>query len=279
MLHHYVAPVHRAHIIRFQFDQKITARNFLAQILWLQGFADQALTLNEMNIEEARAFDHTMSLCNALTKGACLVSLMAKDLPAAGRFVEMLLARSARDGLPMWHAWGRCFKGILDIKLGAVDSGLELLRATLAKLPENRFSLRHTWVLGEEADGLRLAGRIAEGRQTIEKALTISERDEEFWCIAELLRIKGELLLAQGVAERAERCFQQAIDWARRQRVISWELRAALSFARLLLRAGRAGEALATIEPIYRQFSEGFATADLQSARTAIEEASRMLHR
>ena len=116
--------------------------------------------------------DHTLSLCNALTKAACPVSLMANDLQAAELFIGMLLARSARDGLPIWHTWGNCFKAILSIKQGAISAGLALLRTTLAVLPANRFSLRYPWVLGEYAEGMRLDGRISDGLRTIEEALT-----------------------------------------------------------------------------------------------------------
>ncbi len=135
MLDNYVAPVHRAHIIRFQFDQKITARNFLVSILWLQGYASQALAMNATNVEEAQAFDHTMTLCNSLAKGACLLSLLASDLHGAQQYIDLLLTRTAREGLPIWHAWGKCFQGILLIKQGNVAGGFDLLKATLAGLP------------------------------------------------------------------------------------------------------------------------------------------------
>lgn len=268
MLRRYVAPVHRAHIIRFQFDQKITAQNTLVLILWLQGHVEQALALNRSNVEEANAFGHNMSLCNALTKSACPVSLMANNLPAAERFIAMLLERSERGGLPMWYAWGKCFEAILTIKRGAAEAGAELLRATLGSLPKNRFSLRYTWVLGEQADGLRLAGRVAEGLRTIDDAIAISERDEELWCIAELLRIKGELLEAEGgiAGERAAaECYSHALYWARRQKVLSWELRVTLSISRLYLRTGRRAEAGALLSDIRSRFIDGFESADMKA--------------
>jgi predicted ATPase/DNA-binding winged helix-turn-helix (wHTH) protein len=276
MLSRYVAPGHRAHIIRFQFDQKITARNFLVSILWLQGFASQALEMNAANVEEAQAFDHTMTLCNALAKGACLLSLMAGDLAGAQHYTDLLLGRSARDGLPIWHAWGRCFRGILLVKQGNLAAGLDLLRTTLAGLPENRFSLRHTWVFAEYAEGLRLAGRVAEGLQTIDRALGMCERDEEFWCIAEVLRIKGELLLAEGAAaERtAEDLFRQSLDWARRQEALSWELRTALSLACRYRKTGRRREARDLLASVYGRFIEGFETTDLRRAKILIDELS-----
>jgi len=277
MLNRYVAPVHRAHIVRFQFDQKITARNFLVSILWLQGFVSQALSMNAANIEEAQSFDHTLSLCNALAKGACLLSLMANDLPGARQFTEILLARSARDGLPIWHAWGKCFRGILWIKQGDIDAGLDLLQTTLAGLPENRFSLRQTWVFAEYAEGLRLAGRISEGLQIIDRALGMCERDEELWCIAEVLRIKAELLQAEGSAtadRMVEQLFLQSLDWARRQGTLSWELRSALGLARRYRRQDRGREARDLLASIYGRFIEGFETADLRIAKALLDELS-----
>lgn len=277
MLSRYVAPVHRAHIVRFQFDQKITARNFLVSILWLQGFVTQAQTMNATNVEEAQAFDHTLTLCNSLAKGACLLSLMANDLPGAQHYTDLLLSRSARDGLPIWHHWGKCFRGILLIKQGDVAAGLDLLRTTLAVLPENRFSLRHTWVFAQYAEGLRLAGSVDEGLGLIDKALGMCERDEELWCIAEVLRIKGELLLARGdaaVDHAAETHFQQSLDWARRQGALSWELRTALSLARRYQGSGRRRDARNLLAPIYGRFTEGFETADLRGAKALIDELS-----
>jgi predicted ATPase len=59
----------------------------------------------------------------------------------------------------------------------------------------------------------------------------------------------------------------QSLDWARRQRALSWELRAASSLARLRLRQGKVGDGRACLEPVYARFTEGFDTADLAAAR------------
>lgn len=279
MLNRYVAPVHRAHIIRFQFDQKITARNFLVSILWLQGFVTQASTMNALNVEEAQELDHTLTLCNSLTKGACFLSLMASDLPGAQHYIELLLSRSAREGLSIWQAWGKCFKAILLIKQGQLAAGLDLLQTTLATLPENRFSLRQTWVYAEYAEGLRLAGRVAEGIQIIDKALAMCERDEELWCIAEILRIKGELLQeagGQAADLEAEKHFEQSLEWARRQEALSWQLRTALSLARRHQRDGRRRDARDLVASIYGRFIEGFETADLRRAKALLDELSSL---
>jgi predicted ATPase len=101
----------------------------------------------------------------------------------------------------------------------------------------------------------------------------ICVREIERWLIAELLRIKGELLLLQGgssAAAMAEDYFRQALDWARRQGALSFELRAATSLARLLRDQGRSADALALLQPIYDRFTEGFETADLKTAKALL---------
>ena len=115
---------------------------------------------------------------------------------------------------------------------------------------------------------------LGEGLATVEEALARCERNEERWCIAELLRIKAELTLAQGApqaAAAAEKHFLQALDWARRQETLAWELRAATGLARLWREQGRSAEALELLEPVYERFTEGFETVDLKAARALFD--------
>ena len=78
--------------------------------------------------------------------------------------------------------------------------------------------------------------------------------------------------VASAAGATAEDHFRQALDWARQQGALSWELRAATSLARLLRDQGRVTEALDLLTSVYDQFSEGFGTADLLSARALIDE-------
>jgi predicted ATPase len=74
-----------------------------------------------------------------------------------------------------------------------------------------------------------------------------------------------------GAAAAAEGHFRQALDWARRQGALSWELRAATSLARLLRDHDRCAEAMALVAPIYNRFTEGFETADLKAAKALLD--------
>jgi predicted ATPase len=273
MLAHYVPVPQKSHIIRFQSDQQVTARVVLARILWLQGFPDQSMRTAESSIADAQAADHTNSLCYALSQAACPIALLVGDLAVAEHYVRMLLDHSTRRALALWQAWGRSYQGVLVIKRGDSATGLRLLRAGLNELGEAKFAaLRLVTFLMAEV--LARAGQIVDGLAMIEEAIARSEHTEERWLIAELLRVKGELVLLQGgfgATGAAEDHYQQALDWARRQGALSWELRAATSLARLWREQNRSTEAIALLAPIYNRFTEGFETADLKAAKALID--------
>jgi predicted ATPase len=272
MLGGYVAPVQR--LVLFQFDQRVVARLGLARILWLQGFPEQARRTAQSTVDDARALDHAVSLCLALNKAACPIALFTGDLAAAEGYAAMLLDSSAAHALPIWRAEAHRFRATLLIRKGGFDMGLRLLRTSLEQSPGASYQPYFTWFLGELAQGLGRAGQIADGLEAIEEAVARSERNEDRWCVAELLRIKGELLLLQGgsgAAAAAEDYYQQALDWARRQGALSWELRAATSLAQLLRDQNRSTEAIALLAPIYNRFTEGFETADLKTAKALID--------
>ena len=108
----------------------------------------------------------------------------------------------------------------------------------------------------------------------VDKALVRAEQTEEGWCLAELYRTKGELHLLERLptaSETAEKCFHRALDVARDQGVLSWELRSAMSLARLWRGQQRVSQGRKLLAPVYRRFTEGFGTADLVTAKTLLQ--------
>jgi len=269
-----ITAAEKSHVIRFQSDQQVTARVVLARILWLQGFADQSMRAAESSVADARAANHTNSLCYALSQAACPIALSVGDLAAAEHYVMMLVDHSTRRALALWQAWGRSYQGVLFIERGDSATGLRLLRAGLDELGEAKFAaLRLVTFLMAEA--LARAGRIADGLAMIEEAIAQSEHTEERWLIAELLRVKGELILLQDAPEAAtpaEGHFREALGRARRQGALSWELRAAASLARLRRDQDRHTEARDLLAPVYGWFTEGFDTPDLKEAKSLLDE-------
>jgi predicted ATPase len=275
VLANYTTPDHRPDIIRFQLDQRMAARVFLARILWLQGFPEQAMRAAESSIEDGRTANHVTSLCYALALAACPTALSVGDLAAAEHYVSMLLDHSTRYGLARWRASGHCHRGVLVIKRGDVLTGVQLLRAGLDELGEAGLDRGYIMLPGILAEALGRAGQTGEGLAATEEGFAWTERTEERWAIAELLRVKGELLLlqdAQGAAAAAEDHFRQALDWARRQQALSWEVRTATSLARLLQGQHRVVEARDVLSSVYDRFTEGFATSDLQEAKSLLEK-------
>ena len=115
----------------------------------------------------------------------------------------------------MWHAYARCIQALLLVKRGDVNAEGRVLRPAFDELRETRFSFHYTGFLGALGEGLGATGRVTEGLATIDEAIERSERTEERWSMAELLRVKGELRLLQGEPNLAEEHWLQALDWAR----------------------------------------------------------------
>jgi predicted ATPase/DNA-binding winged helix-turn-helix (wHTH) protein len=262
-----------SHIILYQFDQRVVLECYYARVLWLQGFGDQARRLTENLVGYARTNDHLLSFLFTLLFAACPIALYVGDVTTADHHVRLAFNLAARHALEMWNVWAQCFEGVLLIKRGDHRAGSQSLQSALERLPEPVFHYHVSLLLPELAAGLGGAGQVADGLVVVDKALARAEPTEAGWCLAELLRTKGELLLLGGAptaVATAEACFQQALDVARRQGALAWELRAATSLARLWRGQQRGSQARKLLGPVYRRFTEGFETADLVAARTLL---------
>jgi predicted ATPase/DNA-binding winged helix-turn-helix (wHTH) protein len=274
MLGRYTTPVNRSHVVRFQFDQRVTARITLARVFWLEGLADQALREIKSNIEHAVSINHTLSLCNALAQAACPIALLVGDFAMAERYTAMLRSHTGKNTLDVWRAYADCFDGERLIRCGDLDKGLSLLRPAVDELWRAGFVQYHTPFVVALALGLVHAGGVADALVTIDEALERCERTGEGWALAELHRARGKTLLsgrAPGANQAAEVVFLQSLDIAREQKVLSWELRAATSLARLLHDQGRSADAMTLLQPVYDRFTEGFDTADLKAAKALLD--------
>jgi predicted ATPase/DNA-binding winged helix-turn-helix (wHTH) protein len=261
---------------RFRFDQPLAARVILAQMLWLQGFPDRAIEATHSSLDEASATGHAISLCDALAQAVCPIAMLVGDLSAAEQAVTSLLSEATLHALDPWAVLGCCWKGALHIRRGELDYGLPLLRKALEDLREVRFAFYHAGFLGALAEGLASAGQFEAAHGAIDEALERCQQKEELWSIAELLRIKGEILLQKGDegVPLAEEHFLRSGAWARQQEALSWELRAAISLARLRRQQGRIAEARDALALVYERFSEGFATTDLRVAKRLLDALS-----
>ena len=262
-------------IVRVRFDMRVSTHYFQARILWLQGFAEKALSVVEHNIEEGNAVGQALSFCSVLGQGACPIAFWTGDLDAAERYGEMLLDHTERHPIRLWRVWAGCFNGLVTARRGDIASGLQTLRLGLEQAGEARFLPRFLLLLGELSACLGKAGEVASGLAIVEEVLTRCEAREELWYMAELLRIKGELAIMEDAADAAavaEKNFRRSLDWARCQDALSWELRTATSLARLWRDQHRAAEARDLLGSVYGRFTEGFQTADLRQAKSLLAQ-------
>jgi predicted ATPase len=163
--------------------------------------------------------------------------------------------------------WTLAEQGRREEGIAQMRQGLDAWRATGAELTM-------PYYLGLLAGAYRAVGQSEEGLHVLEEALTLEEKTGECWCEAELYRLKGELLLSLSRDHHTEAatCFHHALDVARSQLAKSWELRAAMSLARLWQHQGKCQEAYDLLAPVYGWFTEGFDTADLQEAKAWLDE-------
>jgi predicted ATPase len=260
MLNRYAASAGQRLGARFQFDQQVTAHYFQARIMWLLGFPDQAMRIVAANIEEGRSVGNALSLGSVLGQGACPIALLCGDLDAAEQYGNLLLDHASSHGLRLWETWARCFNAVVEIRRGNTEAGMRPLQAQLDHAGETLHLPRYLFLLGELSACLGEAGDASRGLRTVENAIARCEASGEGWYLAELWRIKGQL-----IGDAGESCLRRALDLARQQQAHAWELRAAISLARL---RGTRDD----LPNVYRGFTEGFETADLRAARQLLAE-------
>jgi predicted ATPase len=255
-------------------DPDVGAPALLARILWLQGLPEQATRTAEIAVRRASSADHTISMCHPLAQAACPIALWTGDLPAAEGFVATLTDLASRHVLGGWIARAQCFEGALLISQGQAARGAAIIQSAVPRMGAAGSVAESPAFLAALARGWGRARQFENGLAAIDEALERSESIGERWCTAELLRIKGELLLLTGTPDcsAAEEYFQRSLDSARRQGALSWELRVGLSMCRLRVIQGRADEGRRELASLYGRFTEGFDTADLIAAKQLLDE-------
>ncbi len=147
------------------------------------------------------------------------------------------------------------------------------LQGAIKAFTETGARLRLPYFLSLLARASYKAGRLEAAHAAVTQAFDESRRNHERWWDADLHRLRGEVLAAQGApAPEIEGAFRQALAIAQTQQARSLELRAATALARWWHAQARSAEAHELLAPVYGWFSQGFDTLDLQAAQTLISE-------
>ena len=184
-----------------------------------------------LHIDRALAHDATLAWQNQTVRSQLDLRVSAHYFQArilwlqgyadfAEQYCAMLIEHTERHPVRLWNIWARCFNGWVTARRGDVAGGLQALRYGLDQAGDARFLPRFLFVQGEQAQLLGKLGEVGLALEGVDQMLARCEARDEGWYVAELLRIKGELMLqrsGQGALADAEALFLRSLDEARRQ--------------------------------------------------------------
>jgi predicted ATPase/DNA-binding winged helix-turn-helix (wHTH) protein/class 3 adenylate cyclase len=246
---------------------------FAARVLWQMGYPDQALQRSHEALTLARTFAHPHSVAAALCQMAH-VHHLRREAPQSQERAEAAITVAQEQGFWYWLTWGTFTQGWARATQGVPEPGITQMCQSVAAKQVAGHKEALPFALAQLAEVYLGLGQAEESQRLLAEALALTRHTGECWGEAEVYRLQGEFLLQQAVADptQAEACLQQALAIARRQQAKSWELRAAMSLARLWQQQGKRREASALLAPLYGWFTEGFETADLQEAGALLAE-------
>ncbi len=269
----FAAPSASTSIVAGGLSPRIASRIWLVRALWVLGYADQARQRSQEALALARDIRHAPSFAYVVYFAAML-SQQCRDAAATQAHADALMAFGTAQGLMHRIEQGRILRGWALAMQGDTAAGVQHIQQALVTQQDMGSKMGEPYYLALLAEAYGQAGQPEAGLQALAQALTQVAATEERWWEAELYRLKGELLLHLPSADvsQAEASFHQALDVARRQQTKALELRAAISLSRLWQRQARRIEGRQLLADIYGWFTEGFDTADLQTAKALLEE-------
>lgn len=249
--------------VRYMFDTIVLLESALSHVQWLTGFPDTSSRTAAAAMERARPTQHHLSLNNAFAY-ACAIFYWSGRYEDCGRCVAMLDEHVARHGLVTRRPVASFYRAALACRKSdhSCESVDELKRA-IDEFHSVNCLARIPYYLSVLAEALLYSGRLVDAETTILAAIDRGRAQNEQWCVPEQLRIQAAIFAASERRREAEEALIESMAIAREIGALSWRLRAANDLASLWFLQSRADEARSMLEPIYNEFTEGFATRDL----------------
>ena len=260
---------HRTLTTRSGRDVRVALMSYRSSCVWQLGYPAASLDDAERAVKNARETGHAATLVYALSRAAHSY-IFCRNYAAAHEQVDELIALADEKG----KALGALERGMLFALTGKASEAVRAITSGITSLRSTGVNLFEAWHLWHLAVAYAELGQPDDARRCIDDAMDKVERSKEKWCEAEVHRIAGEIALKSFApnAERAEKHFDRALAVARQQQAKSWELRAAMSTARLWRDQGKLQQARELLAPVYGWFTEGFDTLDLKDAKALLDE-------
>jgi predicted ATPase len=243
--------------------------------LWLLGYPEAARVDIELGVGHAREIEHAATLMYALNH-ASHTYLQCGDFISASALAAELVALADDKGAAEWKAQGLIVQGVLKQLTGKPSDAVRLLTTGVNAFRLTGATVFIPWNLTYLATAYTSLNQYDDALRMIGEATEAVDRTNERWCEAEVARVAGvvALLGPKQDGSKAQKYFERAL--ARHQQAKSWELRAAMSMARLWRDQGKVQQGRELLAPVYGWFTEGFDTRDLKEAKALLEELSAL---
>ena len=264
---------HRPLATRFGGDSGVSILSNRSWAQWILGYPAMALADAERALQDAREIAQAATLMYPMVHGA-LPLIYRGDYVAANKLLDEVVVLTDERSALYWKALGMMFQGCLFALIGRASDAAELLTSGITAFRSTGTIMWMPLYLSHLAEAHAELGQLEEACRCIGEATSMIETTNERWYEAEINRIAGVIALnsPEGDARKAEAYFKRALAVARQQQAKSWELRAAMSLARLWRDQGKVQQARELLAPVYGWFTEGFDTLDLKEAKELLEE-------
>jgi len=263
---------HRPLATRFGQDVRVAALSYRSWALWLLGYPEAALADTSQALEDARSIGQAATLMYALVH-AWFTHIQCGNYAIANTEADELVSLGKEKGALFWKALGMSVQGCLLVLTGKAKDAVQLITSGMTALRSTGSTLWMPLHLPYLARAYAELGQLNNARRCIDEAITAAEKAKERWHEADIYRMAGEIVLMspESDATKAGAYFERALTLARKQQAKSWELRAAMSMARLWRDQGKRDEARDLLAPVYNWFTEGFDTRDLKEAKALLD--------
>jgi predicted ATPase len=264
---------HRPLATRFGVDLRVAILSFRSLALWVLGYPEAALADADCALHDAREIGHAATLMYALDHATMFAHIHCGSYTAARAELEELLALADEKSAAFWKAFGMMNQGCLFALTGRALDAVHMIASGMAAYQLTGSTLHVPLYLPYLARAHAELGQFDDAWRCIDEAMTTDEAANQKVYEAEVHRTAGEIALKVSDPSEAkgEACFERALQVARQQKAKSWELRAAMSMARLWRDQGKPQQARELLAPVYSWFTEGFDTRDLKEAKALLD--------
>jgi predicted ATPase len=259
----------------------------MSLVRWLQGYPDEATAWSCASLEHAKDASHSNTWGYTLCFGGVASEVMRREIAGAERHASDLIRFSEDRKLPVWLAYARIMHGWTIAQAHATEDGISEMKAGLVHFEDASsktaasdslcMGFMKSFLLSLFGEAHGKLGRAEDGLTHLDAAWSFAEASGEGFWKAEILRLKGELLVAAGRSSDADReaeaCFLKARKIAFEQGARGLELRAVISLSRLRQRE-RPDDSRRLLHQMFSTFTEGFGSVDLLEAHQLLDELS-----